>query len=126
MIYAIVFAFIVLDFVTGLFKAFATHTYMSSKMREGLWHKSSLVLVVIVAVLVDVAQSYMDLGVTLPVAGAACAYISIMELGSILENVCKINPELLPEKLSALFGGLKKTDAGGTWPGIRHEDDDHE
>ena len=105
MIYAIVAAFIVLDFVTGLAKAMATGTFNSAKMRTGLWHKASLVLVIALGVLVDYAQVYMDLGVSLPVAGAVCAYISLMEISSVLENVCEINPDLMPAKLVELFGG---------------------
>lgn len=106
-IYAIVAAFIVLDFITGLIKAFATGTFSSTKMREGLWHKTSLVLVVILGVLVDYAQVYLDLGISVPVAVAVCTYISLMEIASILENVCKINPDLMPEKLAKLFGGSR-------------------
>lgn len=106
-IYVIVAAFIVLDFVTGMIKAVSTQSFSSTKMREGLWHKTSLVLVVVLGVLVDYAQGYLDLGITLPVAGAVCTYISLMEIASILENVCKINPELMPDKLHQLFGGGK-------------------
>jgi hypothetical protein len=31
----------------------------------------------------------------------------MMELGSSLENLCKMNPELMPDKLMELFGGVK-------------------
>lgn len=106
MIYAIVMGFMVLDFATGLVKAFSLSHYSSTKMREGLFHKCGLVLCVVLGVLVDAAQLYLDLGVSMPVAGAVCGYICMMETGSILENLCRISPELMPEKLYALFGGL--------------------
>lgn len=99
------FAFIALDFITGLFKALATQTFTSSKMRTGLFRKVGLILCVILGVLVDFAQGYLDLGITVPVSAAICAYICIMEISSILENVCAINPNLLPGRLTALFGG---------------------
>ena len=102
-IYAIAFAFIVLDFATGLTKAFATKTFTSTEMREGLFHKVALVLCMILGWLVDFAQGYLDLGV----AVAICVYICLMEITSIIENVCKINPDILPDKLADLFGGLK-------------------
>ena len=54
----------------------------------------------------------MDLGVAVPVAAAICAYICLMEITSIIENACKINPNLILEKLAAMFGGLKDKDAG--------------
>lgn len=104
MIYAIVFAFIVLDFVTGLTKAFKNGSFSSTKMREGLFHKAGLVLVVVLGVLVDYAQGYLDLGISVPVAAAVCTYVILMEVSSILENVCQITPELMPDKLHQLFG----------------------
>ena len=107
-IYAIEFAFIVLDFITGLIKALATHSFTSTKMREGLFHKVALLLCMILGFLVDHAQGYIDLGITVPVAAAVCVYICLMEITSIIENICKINPEIVPDKLASLFGGLKK------------------
>ncbi len=73
-------------------------------MREGLYHKIGLPLVILLGVLVDYAQGWLELGMSVPVAGAVCAYIVIMEIGSSLENICKINPDLMPDKLTALFG----------------------
>ena len=109
-IYFITFAFIVLDFATGLTKAFATKTFTSTKMREGLFHKVVLILCMILGFLVDYAQGYVDLGLSVPVAAAVCVYICLMEVISIIENICKINPDILPDKLAALFGGLDKKD----------------
>ena len=109
-VYAITFAFIVLDFLTGTVKAFATNTFSSTKMREGLFHKVGLILCMILGGLVDYAQGHMDLGVAIPVAAAICVYICLMEITSIIENVCKINPQLVPDKLAALFGGLRRNE----------------
>lgn len=106
----IVSAFIALDFITGWIKAVATNSYASAKMREGLFHKVGLALCVIFGYLVDYAQDYIDLGITVPVAAAICVYICLMETSSIIENICKINPDIMPEKLASLFGGLKKGD----------------
>ena len=74
-IYAIAFAFIVLDFLTGLIKAFATNSFISTKMREGLFHKVGLILCMILGVLVDYAQGYIDLGVSVPVAAVVCVHL---------------------------------------------------
>ena len=111
-IYANAFAFIVLDFLTGLIKAFATNSFTSTKMREGLFHKVGLVLCMILGFLVDHAQSYIDLGISVPVAAAVCVYICLMEITSIIENICRINPDILPDKLADLFGGLRSENDG--------------
>lgn len=106
MMYAITAGFIVLDFVTGLVKAFKEKNYCSSIMREGLFHKCGNILCIVFATLVDYAQTYIDLGVSVPVTAGVCAYIVLMEIGSIIENVCAINPEILPDKLKVYFKKL--------------------
>lgn len=105
-IYAITAAFIVLDMVTGLVKAFKEKNYCSSVMREGLFHKCGSILCVVFATLIDYAQNFLDLGVAVPVTLGVCSYIVLMEIGSIIENVCAINPEIMPDKLKGYFKKL--------------------
>ena len=102
--YLIVFAFIAADYVTGLCKAWATKAFSSAVMREGLWHKLALLMAMTLGALADYAQHMLDIGITAPVGGAVCVYIILMELVSSLENICAINPELVPETLLAMFG----------------------
>jgi hypothetical protein len=54
----------------------------------------------------EYAQRFVDLGLSfaVPVGTAACVYIILMEAGSILENLCRINPELSSTKLWKLLG----------------------
>ena len=108
MVYALTGCFILFDLITGLIKAFKEKNYDSSVMREGLFHKCGSVLCVVFGVLVDYTQVYLDLGVTLPVAVSICGYVVVMEIGSIVENVCAINPEILPDKLKQYFSKLSK------------------
>lgn len=102
--YLITFYFIALDFFTGLLKAFATGSFQSRVMRQGLFHKVSLFCVLVLGWLVDYAQTYIDLGMKIPVGAAACGYIILMEICSSIENLCQSNPELMPGKLYQLFG----------------------
>lgn len=110
MAYVITFAFIFLDFITGIIKAFAKNEFSSTKMREGLFHKVGLLIAIVLGVLVDIGEGYLDLGIYLPVAEAICVYVCFMEIASIIENICKINPDIVPDKLFAVFGDseLKK------------------
>lgn len=105
--YLITFGFVVLDFLSGLTKAVAKKQLSSTKMREGLFHKVALLLCMLLGAAVDVAQRYLELGVHVPVGIAICVYIVLMETGSVLENLSAVNPELVPEKLKELFGGMK-------------------
>ncbi len=102
--YAFTFWFIVMDYITGVLKAFATGTFSSKIMRQGLFHKASLLCVMTLGFSLDYAQNYIDLGTVVPVGGAVCAYITVMELGSIIENLCQTNPDLMPDKLCNMFG----------------------
>lgn len=108
MMYLFTVAFILMDFITGLIKAFKEKSYCSSIMREGLFHKTGSILVIIFGWLVDYAQSFVDLGVTIPVAVSMCVYVILMEIGSIIENVCVINPEIMPDKIKAYFAKLSE------------------
>lgn len=104
MAYLITFYFICMDFFTGLLKAFATDSFSSKLMRRGLFHKVSLLCVLALGWLMEYAQRFIDLGVSVPVGTAACVYILLMECGSILENLCRTNPELMPDRLCEMFG----------------------
>lgn len=104
--YIITGAFILLDFITGIIKAFKNKEFTSSVMREGLFHKAGSIVVIVFGVLVDYAQGFMDLGITIPLASTLCVYISLMEIGSIIENICIINPAIIPTKLQDYFQKL--------------------
>ena len=106
MIYLITGLFILLDMITGLIKAFKQKAYTSSIMREGLFHKIGSILCVFFGVLVDYTQQIVDIGVTVPVAISVCVYIILMEIGSVTENICAINPDILPDKIKAFFSKL--------------------
>lgn len=106
MIYIITGAFMVLDMITGLVKAFAEKNYTSSVMREGLIHKVAEILCVVMAILVNEAQNYIDLGVTVPIIPAVCGYIILMEIGSNIENLGTVNQGIVPEKIRSYFKKL--------------------
>lgn len=106
MIYVVTGGFIVLDMITGLVKAIKEKSYNSSVMREGLFHKCGSILMVVFGLLVDYAQTFVDLGVKIPVAIAICTYIILMEIGSIIENIGKINPQIVPAKIKPYFTKL--------------------
>lgn len=93
-----------LDFLSGTVAALIAHDWCTKVMREGLLHKCSLLLCLVLGVVLNFAQRYMDLGITIPVYQSISVYIALMEAGSVIENVCKANPNLVPEKLRAVLG----------------------
>lgn len=108
-------ALVVLDVVLGVAKACKTGTLSSSKMREGLWHKTAYLGIWIIAYVFGAATLYADLGVEVPTVDAVSVYIILMEGLSGLENACALNPDLVGSRLLAQFKGLDsrvKTDEG--------------
>lgn len=104
----IVLGFIVFDVVTGLIKAGYDGNYNSAIMREGGFHKSMEVMAMAVAYFVEYAIVYINIGVDVPAVPAVTVYICIMELISILENICAVNPQmcaLFKPYLDKLKGG---------------------
>lgn len=100
---------IVLDYVTGLMKAFATRTVSSSKMRAGLYHKAGYAVVIALAFLLEHGQQYVNLGFTVPLIAPVCLYIVFAEIVSVLENAVALNPELVHSGIFKVF--LNSNDA---------------
>lgn len=105
-LYVITVCFTLFDLITGLIKAFKENNFESSVMRQGLFHKCGSILCIVFGFGVDKAQGFIDLGVTVPVGSAICGYITLMEIGSIIENIGTINPEIVPKKLKSFFKKL--------------------
>lgn len=87
--------FIVLDVLFGLGSAIARHEYSSSKMREGIAHKSAELGFVLVGIVVDATiLGGFDIGFDAPVLVSICVYLCVMEIGSLLETFAQMNPQL--------------------------------
>lgn len=92
--FVVVLGFILFDIVTGLIKAKHDGSYNSTIMREGGYHKCMEILAVAGSYCLEYAMNYIDIGIQVPLVTGVVAYISVMELISIMENMCAVNPEL--------------------------------
>lgn len=113
--YIIIFAvvFIAFDVLSGFTKALATSSVSSLRMRTGLWHKAGLLLLICVGVAIECAETYgLTLGYEVPAIEFICAYISLMEIVSIVENIGEITPEIKNSKVWDLFHGKDKAQLG--------------
>lgn len=94
----------VIDVVSGLVKAFSTHSYKSVKMREGLTHKFTELTLIALAFVLELACEHIA---GLPFSGVTvvltCTYVIIMEVGSVMENLVAAYPELSDTPLARLF-----------------------
>lgn len=97
-------AVMIIDVVSGLVKSFANKCYDSSKMRVGLVHKFTELVIVALAFVLELACEHIA---GLPFTGITvvltCTYIIIMEVGSIMENLIAAYPGLADTPLAKLF-----------------------
>ena len=101
-----------LDLITGIITAVKNKDIQSAKLRDGLFKKVGFMLCYFVAWLVDTQGSKIGFQFGVSILPVIILYVCTTELVSILENICKINPDILPEKLMALFHitDIKKED----------------
>ena len=106
LVFAIVCAFVLLDVVSGLAAAIKNKELSSSVMHEGLYNKLGEILLLVVAMFVASilgVYPFTELGIPPEVMYLVALYITLMELISILENICKLNPSLPIAKILAIF-----------------------
>ena len=102
----IILAFIVSDIISGLFKAFANEGYNSSIMRQGMLHKMSEIFCFLFCVMCDLALPCLNIILPFSIASGITVYLVFMEIGSIIENVGLLNPEI-GKYLTGIFEKLK-------------------
>lgn len=92
-----------LDLVTGLVSAVKSKDIQSSKLRDGLFKKVGFIFCYFVAWLVDTQGNVIGFQLGVTILPIIILYVCTTELVSILENISKINSDILPEKLMELF-----------------------
>lgn len=92
------------DIISGFGGAAKQGVIESGKMREGLWHKAGFLGLIILATVWEIVVLWINFdavskgaGVIVPefpAVSAICAFIAIIELVSICENLCVLNPQI--------------------------------
>lgn len=101
------------DLVSGFVAAVINKEVSSSKMREGLAHKMVLLLFIALSLAVEVLSLHVaDFGLGGVTVYAVCVFIIVMEVASILENLCRAYPELRDTKLMQIFENEKIQEKG--------------
>lgn len=92
-----------LDLITGLVSAVKSKDIQSSKLRDGLFKKAGFMFCYFVAWLMDTQGQVVGFQIGVDILPIIILYVCTTELVSILENITKINPDILPDKLMGLF-----------------------
>lgn len=94
-----------LDLVTGIVGAIKDGEQIkSSKLRDGLFKKVGFIFCYTLGIMINYAENFLSLPFGVDLVPVICTYAIITEIVSIIENISKINPDILPEKLKALIG----------------------
>lgn len=91
------------DIVSGFVGALRNKELDSSKLRDGLFKKVGFIVCYFLGWLLDTQGNIIGFQFSVPILPVIILYVCTTELVSIIENVCKINSDLLPEKLMELF-----------------------
>lgn len=92
-----------LDILTGLVSAIKNKGIKSAKLRDGLFKKVGFIFCYFTAWLVDGYGDVIGFKLGVAILPVIVLYVCTTELVSILENISKINSDLLPGKLMELF-----------------------
>lgn len=95
--------FNLLDLVTGLIAAVREKDVKSSKLRDGLFKKVGFIVCYFVAWMIDTYGYLIGFTLSVHILPVMVLYTCTTELVSILENVTKINPDILPDRLMQIF-----------------------
>lgn len=99
---------ILLDLVFGFIGAIKEKNVQSTKLRDGLWHKSGFIGLIVLAYILQFAIERVDLGFEVPTVIAVCIYIIVTEAISIIENLCILNPKIIHSPFGEIFKNVPK------------------
>lgn len=94
-----------LDLLTGIVGAIrGGEQIKSSKLRDGLFKKVGFVFCYILGWAIGYAKLYLPIPFGDKLLPIICVYAITTEIVSICENISKINPDILLDKLKELIG----------------------
>lgn len=97
---------ILMDIVCGIVGAARNKEICSTIMRDGLYNKLGELMLLLLAIFVNevlLIAPFDKIGVPPEIAYSVAIYIAVMEIVSIVENICKINPNLPFAKILLMF-----------------------
>lgn len=92
-----------LDLLTGFVGAIKNKELNSSKMRDGFFKKAGFIFLNVLAVLVEYSREYVEIPIGVNLVPITVGYTVLNEIISIVENICILNPNLVPQKIKDLL-----------------------
>ena len=92
-----------IDILSGIIAGIKNHDIQSSKLRDGLFKKVGFIFCYVLAFIIDTYGTLIGFQIAVQILPIIVLYVCTTEAVSIIENICKINPDLLPEKMMKMF-----------------------
>ena len=92
-----------LDLLSGIVAACKNKDIQSGKLRDGLFKKFGFILCYALAWLMDYEGSIIGFQIGVKILPIIILYACMTEAVSIVENICRINEDFVPDKLKELF-----------------------
>lgn len=96
------------DLLTGIISAFKMKDIQSSKLRDGMFKKIGFIICYFLAWMLDTNGAIICFSTGVKILPVVVLYSCTTEIVSIIENVCKINPDMMPDMLMEMFHINKK------------------
>lgn len=111
-VYIVILLLVTLDYITGITAGCITEGFSSQKMRVGLLHKLTYLISILVCLCIEYLSAFLELGFVVGsgITTIVCVWVCVTEIGSILENICRINPELASNSFMRIFENTNKED----------------
>lgn len=94
-----------LDLITGIVGALRNGEQIkSNKLRDGLFKKVGFIFCYALGIAINYSETFLTLPFDVDLVPVICTYAIVTEVVSIVENISKINPDILPDKLKNLIG----------------------
>ncbi len=98
------------DLITGVISAIKNKQVKSAKLRDGIFKKVGFLICYFLAFLIDYYGASVGFNLGFNVLPVLITYTCTTEAVSIIENVHRINPDILPDKLLKIFAIRKEDD----------------
>lgn len=106
--FIVILSLILADVTTGLLYAVLSRTFKSCVMREGAMHKLGEILAMALMYVLERTLPTLGIATNAPLVNLCAGYLALMEVGSIFENIGKLNPDIgnfLKDTLGKIRGG---------------------
>lgn len=102
-------ALIMCDCITGIINASLKGELSSKKLKQGLLKKFVYIILMFVCWLIDFASLRANLGFIVPMFASVTCGIILVEVTSIFENCCAINPDIKNSHIFEIINSNHKT-----------------